>query len=71
MNAQATWKTGQECAGTYCGQQFRGTITDSTRPTPDYRNVIFNVRLHAPLTVFGWEKETIEIWSNSDDTIVS
>jgi hypothetical protein len=69
MNAQATWKTGQECSGTYFGQQFRGTITDNTRPTPDYKHVIFNVRLHAPITVYGRENQTIEIWSNSYDTI--
>jgi hypothetical protein len=69
MNAQASWKTGQECSGTYCGHGYHGVITERTRATPDYKNVIFDVRLHYPITVFGKERDTIEVWTNSDDTI--
>lgn len=69
MESSATWNRGDQVVGTYCGVAFQGAINKSTRPTPDYRNVIFGVTLKQPITVYGEERQRIEVWTNSADSI--
>jgi hypothetical protein len=71
MNANSTWKQNQSVSGLYCGQTYQGKINNNTRPTPDYRNVIFSITLDAPITVFGATRETIEVWTNSEHNTIN
>lgn len=71
MNANSTWKTGQRVSGVYFGQEFTGSLTDDTRPTPDYRNVIFCVELDSAITVFGCVRTRIEIHTNDDNSLAA
>ena len=64
LHAKSCWKTGQVVYGEYCGVEFTGRLTDECRPTPDYRNVIFVAELDEPITIFGNETTTVEVWTN-------
>lgn len=72
MKAQfKTWNKNQQVKGLYLNQiAYSGTINDSrSRPTPDSRSFIFVIDLDVPITAYGQERNRIEIWENSDDTI--
>lgn len=72
MKAQfKTWNNDQKVTGLYMGKvAYTGTINDKrSRPTPDGRSFIFVVDLASPITVYGQERNRVEIWENSDDTI--
>ena len=59
------WKQGERVTGMYCGHAYAGRIGAGTRPTPDYRNVIFAVLLDNPIVVYGQLREYIEVHTNS------
>lgn len=65
----AQWKTGQKVTGIYCGQTFDGVISGETRATPDYRNIQFWIDLDYPIVVFGSERDSVIVTTNSDDTL--
>lgn len=67
--AKSSYKDGQWCMGVYCGQHFTGRIGKHTRPTPDYRNLIFSIDLDYTIIVYGQERNSIEIWTNDSDTL--
>jgi hypothetical protein len=70
---QAIWTDGEAVNGTYCGVAYEGTIQDHdylSRRTPDGRNFIFRVALTSPITVFGAERDWLEIWTNSQSNTI-
>lgn len=73
MYNQATAKTeftqGQNVIGVYCGKHFTGKINENSRPTPDYKNMIFCITLDFPITVYGQERTKIEVWTNDSNTL--
>ncbi len=64
LNPLSHWKLGEAVTGTYCGVAFAGTLDAYTRPTPDYKNVIYSVQLDQPIVVFGQTRKSVEVWSN-------
>ena len=64
---KSMWKVGDKCHGVYHGIKFTGYINDDTRPTPDYRNVMFNVTLDKPITLYGNKRTTVQIESNNPE----
>lgn len=64
MDQLSNWNIGGTVRGIYCGVPFVGTLTGYTRPTPDYKNTIFDILLNEKITVFGMTKESVEVWSN-------
>lgn len=71
MNKLSHWMPGEHVNGVYCGVPFAGKLTAYTRPTPDYKNVIFDVLLDAPITVFGMQKASVEVLSNHATNTIS
>ena len=69
MNPLSHWQQNEAVKGVYFGHPFTGTLTDATRPTPDYKNMIFVVWLDAPLTIYGKVRQVIEVWTHSNDVI--
>jgi hypothetical protein len=61
--------TGQRVTGLYFGLPYWGTVK-STRPTPDYRNMIYSIALDAPLVVFNTSRDSIEIHTHSTDNTI-
>ena len=60
------WQVGQSVTGRYCGIPYTGKLNQNSRNSPDYRNWIFGITLDSPIEVFGSERTSIEIWSNSE-----
>lgn len=54
-------KTNQQVTGTYCGgHQFSGTIVQMRAITvPTDGAFEFSVKLDKPMTVYGWERDTL------------
>lgn len=73
MTTLQTYQDQQPVVGVYCGVVFSGKLDCSNewgcRPTPDYRNTIFQINLDTPINVFGQERTRIIIWSNGDDEV--
>lgn len=67
MSALSHWKLGERVRGVYMGVPFTGELNAYTRPTHDYRNVIFCVTLDEVIGVFGKDRTTVEVWSNHTD----
>ena len=65
--AKTTWKSGQKCHGTYHDIKFTGVINDNTRPTPDYRNIMFHVTLDEDIVVYGRARTTLCIETHSNE----
>lgn len=63
------WRTGDRVSGVYCDVAFTGRLMDSSRPTPDYKNILFVVSLDQPIRVFGNDRDVIEIQTNSSNHI--
>lgn len=66
LDSKSQWKVGDSVSGEYFFVSFSGKLNGSTRPTPDYRNVIFCIDLDQEITVFGLSRKRIEIWSNDE-----
>lgn len=69
LTAESSWRNGDRVTGLYCGVAFSGCLSDRSRPTPDFKNVIFSVVLDSAIVVFGSSRERIEITTNSEDWI--
>lgn len=72
MNMSELWKSwvvGEEVIGKYCGVNFKGKITEDTRPTPDYKNTILHIKLDEAIEIFGTRRESITIWTNGTDLV--
>ena len=65
LTSKSQWHQGDKVDGLYCGVEFSGIINGNTRPTPDYKNVIFCVTLDNPIEVYGHLNSTIEVWTNN------
>jgi hypothetical protein len=63
------FKIGTPVSGHYFDQNYSGTVVEY-RPTPDYNNDIFTIQLDSPITVYGWERDRIEIYSYSDNNSI-
>ena len=67
--AKSTWKSGQKVSGVYMGKSFSGVLSDSTRPTPDYKNVQFVVTLDNPVIVFGTKRDSVTCITGTNDVV--
>jgi hypothetical protein len=67
MIATSEWAKRQQVSGVYHGQEFTGQITEDSHPTADYRNMVFCVALDAPVTVYGLERNQVEVWTNDKE----
>ena len=65
ITAKSEWRIGDRVTGEYFGKPYSGNLGDATRPLPGYQNMIFQVALAAPIIVFGQERWSLEIWTNS------
>ena len=66
LTAKSTWKQGQEVQGIYCSVPFTGKIGPNTRPTPDGKNVIFDVIINGTIVVYGEIRDSVEVWTNGN-----
>jgi hypothetical protein len=69
LNPLSHWQAGERVKGIYCGIPFSGSLLANTRPTYDYKNVIFCVLLDEITSIFGKDRTTIEIWTNDKNEI--
>ena len=59
--------TNQQVTGTYCGAKFSGTIAAMRALTVKTDGCFeFTVKLPAPLTVYGWERDTLIVHAKFD-----
>lgn len=65
LTKDSIWKAGDAVKGKYCGLSFTGVLTDETRPTPDYKNIMFCIDLDTEIEVYG-EKRTHVMISTND-----
>ena len=62
-----TMQINQQVSGTYCGQKFIGTISEMRWLTVKTDGCFeYEVELDAPLTVYGWTRETLLIYALFD-----
>lgn len=65
----SNWFIGEEVIGIYCGVKFTGILTENTRPTSDYKNIILHVKLDEPIVVFGITRHSLEVYTNGTDYV--
>ena len=64
MSKLSHWKLGERVIGRYMGVEFAGELNAHSRPTHDYKNMIFCVTLDKIIGVFGKDRTTVEVWTN-------
>jgi len=67
LTVKSSWKIGEPVRGSYYSKLFTGVLNDLTRPTPDYKNMMFCITLTSEFELFGTKRnigESIYIHTN-------